>query len=111
KTSSAAVVGRRGPALYTAVGDLGHRRRDGSRLRAMAAHGKPIVYAAQCIVAGLAIAFAAVMIRPEWVNLHRGSPAQANGYATAVAASSPAVVNIYTERRGVRLDPRGLTPY
>jgi S1-C subfamily serine protease len=66
----------------------------------MAAHGKPIIYAAQCVVAGLAIAFAVVMIRPELVNLHRGAAAHPGaGYAAAVAASSPAVVNIYTERR------------
>jgi len=64
----------------------------------MAALGKPIVYAAQCIVAGLAIAFAVVMLRPELVNLHRGPLPEPSGYAAAVAASSPAVVNIYTER-------------
>jgi len=90
----------------------------------MAAHGKVILYAAQCIVAGLAIAFAVVMVRPELVNLHRGQPPSTTGYAAAVAATSPAVVNIYTERRfvdvlaartysdrglgsGVVIDPRG----
>ena len=89
----------------------------------MVAHGKAILYAAQCVVAGLAIAFAVVMLRPELVNLHRGPRPEANGYAAAVAATSPAVVNIYTERRfrdvfartysdtglgsGVIIDPRG----
>ncbi len=70
----------------------------------MATHGKPLVYVAQWIAAGLAIAFAVVMIRPDLVNLHRGAPPEGAGYAAAVAASSPAVVNIYTERR-FRLDP------
>ncbi|HEX6993197.1 MAG TPA: trypsin-like peptidase domain-containing protein [Gammaproteobacteria bacterium] len=90
----------------------------------MAAHGKAIWYAAQCVMAGLAIAFAVVMVRPELVNLHRGPLPATSGYAAAVAATSPAVVNIYTERRfvdvladrmysdhglgsGVVIDPRG----
>ena len=50
-------------------------------------------------MAGLALAFVAVMIRPDLVNLERRGPApQPASYAAAVAASSPAVVNIYTER-------------
>ena len=62
-------------------------------------HGKPILYAAQSVVAGLAIAFIVVLVRPELVNLHRGTPPSGPAsYAEAVAASSPAVVNIYTER-------------
>jgi len=90
----------------------------------MAAHGKVIRYAAQCVVAGLAIAFVVVMLRPELVNLHRGPRSETTSYAAAVAATSPAVVNIYTERRfvdpfadrmysdhglgsGVVIDPRG----
>jgi len=89
----------------------------------MAAYAKPVLYAAQCIVAGLAIAFAVVMVRPDLVNLHRGPVPATHGYAAAVAATSPAVVNIYTERRfvdlfarayadhglgsGVVIDPRG----
>jgi serine protease DegS len=77
----------------------------------MAAHSKPILYAAQSVVAGLAIAFVAVMLRPDLVNLHRGpAPVGPPGYAAAVAASSPAVVNIYTERRypgGFGLSYRG----
>src|SRR5690606_13880014 len=86
------------------VKDLGHRRhfdrrRFGSRLRRMSWHGKPILYAAQSVVAGLAIAFIVVLVRPELVNLHRGpAPPGPASYAEAVAASSPAVVNIYTER-------------
>ena len=67
----------------------------------MAAHGKLILFAAQSVAVGLAIAFVAVLIRPELANLHRDAPpgATAWSYADAVAASSPAVVNIYTERR------------
>jgi serine peptidase DegS len=64
----------------------------------MASHGKPIAFAAQSAVVGLAIAFIAVLVRPELANLERLSANGETGYATAVAASSPAVVNIYTER-------------
>lgn len=64
----------------------------------MSWHGKPLVYAAQSVVAGLAVAFIVVLIRPEVVNLHRGEAPIAGSYADAVAASSPAVVNIYAER-------------
>src|SRR5690606_31879111 len=59
----------------------------------------------QCIVAGLAVAFAVVMARPELVNLHRGAAPEPSTYAAAVAASSPAVVNIYTTQ--LRVDPFG----
>lgn len=61
-------------------------------------HGKSIAFAAQSAVLGLAIAFVAVLVKPELANLQRVAPARPDGYARAVAASSPAVANIYTER-------------
>lgn len=64
----------------------------------MSWHRKPIFYAAQSVVAGLAVAFIVVLIRPEVVNLQRAGTPAAASYAKAVAASFPAVVNIYTER-------------
>jgi serine peptidase DegS len=64
----------------------------------MALHGKPIAFAAQSAVLGLAIAFIAVLVHPELANLQRVAAKGESGFAAAVAASSPAVVNIYTER-------------
>ncbi|MBN1237528.1 MAG: trypsin-like peptidase domain-containing protein [Gammaproteobacteria bacterium] len=67
----------------------------------MLRHGKPIAFAAQSVAVGLAVAFIAVLIRPEIANLRRDTPAPTPAvasYAAAVAASSPAVANIYTER-------------
>lgn len=59
------------------------------------------------IVVGLALAFIAVLIRPELLPAIRaGVPgASAPGYADAVRRSAPAVVNIYT-RRSVADDSR-----
>ncbi|HEU4619332.1 MAG TPA: trypsin-like peptidase domain-containing protein [Gammaproteobacteria bacterium] len=64
----------------------------------MAPHGKPIAFAAQSATVGLALAFIAVLVKPELANLERIGTGGGGGYAAAVAASSPAVANIYTER-------------
>ncbi|WP_428100889.1 S1C family serine protease [Candidatus Rariloculus sp.] len=56
-------------------------------------------FVAQSATVGLAIAFLVVLVRPDLVNPPRERPnAPVNSYADAVAASSPAVANIYTER-------------
>jgi S1-C subfamily serine protease len=81
-----------------------------SRARSLA------VFIAQSAAAGLAAAFVIVLMRPELANLTRGGgrPAEPASYARAVAASSPAVVNVYTERQpyeignGMRITPRML---
>jgi serine peptidase DegS len=54
-------------------------------------------FVAQSVAIGLALAFVAVLVRPELINR---APAAAGGdtsYADAVSATAPAVVNIYTE--------------
>ena len=53
------------------------------------------LFVARCIVAGLAIACVAILLRPD---LLRGQPGSRDSYAEAVAASAEAVVNIYTTR-------------
>ena len=51
----------------------------------------------QSAAVGLALAFLVVLIRPDIVTLGQGRSTEAPGsYADAVAASAPAVVNIYT---------------
>jgi serine protease DegS len=87
---------------------------------------KVAAFVAQSVAVGLAIAFAIVLVKPELVN-RGGTPAPAkSSYAQAVAASAPAVANIYTEKvlgtarslpgvtlrgrelgSGVVIDPRG----
>jgi serine peptidase DegS len=78
---------------------------------------KVAAFVAQSVAVGLAIAFAVVVVKPELVS--RGGAATAPGkssYAQAVAASAPAVANIYTEKvlgtarslPGVTLRGRGL---
>jgi len=67
-------------------------------------------FVAQSVAIGLAFAFVAVLVRPELIS--RAAPAAAThtSYAEAVAATAPAVVNIYTERvYNVPRAPRGLT--
>ena len=54
---------------------------------------------AKSAVAGLALAFVVVLLNPEILEADRGSAAGFDGYAAAVAASAPAVVTIFTERR------------
>ena len=54
-------------------------------------------FIAQSAVGGLALAFLFVLINPDIVNPGRSSSSEAPGsYANAVAASAPAIVNIYT---------------
>jgi serine peptidase DegS len=55
------------------------------------------VFVAQSVAVGLALAFVAVLIRPELIGRTR-APSGPASYADAVAASAPAVVNIYSER-------------
>ena len=54
-------------------------------------------FVAQSVAIGLALAFVAVLVRPELIDR---KPAASNpaSYAEAVAASAAAVANIYTER-------------
>jgi len=62
-------------------------------------------FVAQSVAIGLALAFVAVLIRPELVNRAPKDAENRASYADAVAATAPAVVNIYTER--VYSLPRG----
>jgi S1-C subfamily serine protease len=50
-------------------------------------------------VVGLALAFVVVLLRPDIVGTARRAPDINDGYASAVAASAPAVVTIFTESR------------
>jgi S1-C subfamily serine protease len=65
---------------------------------------KIAVFVAQSVAVGLALAFVAVLIRPELIGRTRVGSGPAS-YADAVAASAPAVVNIYAE--GTATTPRG----
>jgi serine protease DegS len=58
-------------------------------------------FIAQCTVTGLAVAFVAVAIEPDLLPARNGEAGASavTSYANAVAASAPAVVNIYTTRR------------
>jgi serine peptidase DegS len=55
-------------------------------------------FVAESASIGLAVAFVAVMIRPQLAGLGARSTAGPLSFAAAVAASSPAVANVYTER-------------
>jgi serine protease DegS len=55
-------------------------------------------FIAQSAAIGLALAFVAVLVRPELAGRASSSTANQTSYAEAVAASAPAVVNIYAER-------------
>jgi S1-C subfamily serine protease len=58
---------------------------------------KPLIFVAQSIAAGLAIAFIVVAINPSLIRRGASTAGDSpSGYAAAVAASAPAVVNIYT---------------
>jgi serine peptidase DegS len=57
---------------------------------------KVATFVAQSVAIGLALAFVAVLLRPELIN-RPGATNQAS-YAAAVAASAPAVATIYAER-------------
>ena len=52
-------------------------------------------FVGQSVVAGLALAFVVVSFRPDWIR--PGAPAGMD-FAAAVAASAPAVANVFTER-------------
>jgi serine protease DegS len=86
---------------------------------------KIAVFIAQSVAVGLALAFVIVLAKPDLAGRAGGAPT-ASSYARAVAASAPAVANIYTEKTlgtsrrlpgvtlrgrelgsGVVIDPRG----
>jgi serine protease DegS len=54
-------------------------------------------FVAQSVAIGLALAFIAVLVRPELIDRRPAASARTS-YADAVAASAAAVVNIYAER-------------
>jgi serine protease DegS len=54
-------------------------------------------FVAQSVAIGLALAFVAVLVRPELID-RRPTGSTRTSYAEAVAASAAAVANIYTER-------------
>ncbi len=63
----------------------------------MSPWAKILLFVGQSVAAGLAIAFIVVLLRPDLVRRDAGIPrSTVDSYADAVAASSPAVVNIYT---------------
>jgi serine protease DegS len=64
-------------------------------------------FVAQSVAIGLALAFIAVLVRPELINRAPASAANHTSYAEAVAATAPAVVTISAER--VYSVPRGST--
>ena len=67
-------------------------------------------FVAQSVAIGLALAFVAVLVRPELMNRAPAASASHTSYSEAVAATAPAVVNIYTESvYNVPRAPRGLT--
>jgi serine peptidase DegS len=68
-----------------------------------------VSFIAQSVAIGLALAFVAVLVRPELISRAPVADGDRATYAEAVAASAPAVVNISTERvySGPRI-PRGL---
>jgi serine protease DegS len=59
---------------------------------------KVVTFVAQSVAVGLAVAFLVVLLKPDLVSLGRAPGGSAtSSYAQAVAASAPAVANIYTE--------------
>jgi serine peptidase DegS len=58
-------------------------------------------FVAQSVAIGLALAFIAVLVRPELINRAPASDDSPTSYAEAVAASAPAVVNIATSTERV----------
>ncbi len=55
-------------------------------------------FVAQSVAIGLALAFVAVLVRPELINRAPASSTTHASYAQAVASTAPAVVNITAER-------------
>src|SRR5688500_2871038 len=68
-----------------------------ARLRAMPRVVEVASFVAQSVAIGLALAFIAVLVRPELISRAPASSDNHATYADAVAASAPAVVNISTE--------------
>jgi serine peptidase DegS len=67
----------------------------------MAPTVKLLIFVAQSVAVGLALAFIVLLAQPDAFRAARTAPArEPNSYAAAVAASAPAVVNIYTS--GIR---------
>ena len=76
--------------------------------RIVAISWKALVFLAQAVVVGLAAAFLVVLVRPGLIT---GAAGQAQaGYVMAVAASAPAVVNIYTAQIVEPRQGRGVVP-
>jgi len=63
-------------------------------------------FVAQSIAIGLALAFVAVLVRPELISRAPAAAANHTSYAKAVAATAPAVVNIHTVTDRVYTVPR-----
>ncbi len=60
---------------------------------------KATSFIVRSVVVGLAVAFLVVLVRPDFIAPPAEAPsAPASGFADAVAVSSPAVANVYTER-------------
>jgi serine peptidase DegS len=59
---------------------------------------KVVAFVAQSVAIGLALAFVAVLVKPELINRTSTAGASQASYAQAVAASAAAVANIYTDR-------------
>ncbi|MEM7284524.1 MAG: hypothetical protein AAF438_23240, partial [Pseudomonadota bacterium] len=57
-----------------------------------------LIFIAQSVVFGLALAFLVVFLKPDLLPQNPGS-VTTNSYADAVARAAPAVVNIYTRRQ------------
>ena len=67
-------------------------------------------FVAQSVAIGLALAFIAVLVRPELIDRAPAAAENRASYSEAVAATAPAVANIYTERiYSVPRSARGLT--
>ncbi len=75
-----------------------------------------LVFLAQSVTAGLAVALLVVLVRPELIGRQPAPSVAVSSFADAVAASSPAVANVFAERaatgRGalgsaVVMDPSG----
>ena len=95
-------LGRFGkPSLYTAANKLARWHvRPVCYTSSMRRAWKVIAFIGQSAILGLAGAFVLVLVKPEFLNLPVNRAAvPVNSYADAVAASSPAVANIYTAHR------------
>jgi serine peptidase DegS len=66
---------------------------------------KVVAFVAQSVAIGLALAFVAVLVKPDLIHRSSSTASSQTSYAQAVAASAAAVANIYTDR--VLNTPRG----